>query len=191
LCNKYELSFFEVKNVVKCYGYSPGDLIYYRIPNKRLDEGLRLLSSDHNVLEMVGHHNGHGIIELYMVGFILYDVTVDVPGGEESVDEEYEEEYERNTVYKSDPFWNEVLSDDSDAFEIYVADHTEYGEAGVDQEFVGEPSHAVEEELEAEIAVGLAATEDEAAEGKGVGEGEDEHFFDMSRSDILISRNEW
>jgi hypothetical protein len=79
----------------------------------------------------------------------------------------------------------------------------EYGEVevsvegedvGVDQEFVGEPSHAVEEELEAEVAVALAAAEDEddAAEGEGVGkgvgkgEGEDEPVFDMSRSDILI-----
>jgi hypothetical protein len=39
---------------------------------------------------MVGHHNGHGIVELYVVGYILYDVAVDVPGGEESVDDEYE-----------------------------------------------------------------------------------------------------
>jgi hypothetical protein len=125
---------------------------------------------------MVGHHNGYGIVELYVVRFILYDVAVDVPGGEESVDEEYE----RNTVYRSDPFWNEVLSDDSDALEVDVADHTEYGEAeafvkgedvGVDQEFVGEPSHAVEEELEAEVAVVLAAAEDEAVEGGGVGKG--------------------
>jgi len=189
-----ELSFFEVETVIKCYGYSLGDLIYYKIPNKSLDKGLQLLSSDHDILEMVRHHNGHGIVELYVVGFILYDVAVDVPGWEESVDEEYEEEYERNTVYRSDPFWNEVLSDDSDALEINVADHTEYGEAGVsvegedvevDQEFVGEPSHAVEEELEAEVTIALAVSEDEAAEG----EGEDEPVSDMSRSDILIIRH--
>jgi hypothetical protein len=36
---------------------------------------------------MVGHHNGHGVAELYVVGFILYDVPVDLPGREESVDE--------------------------------------------------------------------------------------------------------
>jgi hypothetical protein len=75
-----ELSFFEVETVIKCYGYSLGDLIYYKIPNKSLDKGLQLLSSDHDILEMVRHHNGHGIVELYVVGFILYDVAVDVPG---------------------------------------------------------------------------------------------------------------
>jgi hypothetical protein len=138
-----------------------------------------------------------------VVRFILYDVAVDVPGGEENVDEEYEEEYERNTVYRSDPFWTKVLNDDSDALKIDVADHTEYGEAGffvkgedveVDQAFVGEPSHAIEEELEVEVAVALAATEDEAAEGegvgkgvgKGVGVGEDVPVSDMSWSDILV-----
>jgi len=198
LYDKDELSFFEVETVVKCYGYSPGDLIYYRIPNKSLDEGLRLLSSDHDVIEMVGHHIGHGVAELYVVGFILYDVPVDLPGGEESVDEEYEEEYERNTVYRRDPFWNEVLSDDSDALEVNA--DTGYGEAGasvegedvgVDQEFVGEPSHVVEEDLEAEVAVALAAAEDEFAQGvgkgKGVVEGEDEPVSDVSRSGILIT----
>ncbi|XP_062152677.1 uncharacterized protein LOC133861000 [Alnus glutinosa] len=196
LYDKDELSFFEVETVVKCYGYSPGDLIYYRIPNKSLDEGLRLLSSDHDVIEMVGHHNGHGVAELYMVGFILYDVPVDLPGGEESVDEEYEEEYERNTVYRIDPFWNEVLSDDSDALEVNA--DTGYGEAGasvegedvgVDQEFVREPSHVVEEDLEAKVAVALAAAEDEFAQGvgKGVVEGEDESVSDVSRSDIRIT----
>jgi hypothetical protein len=141
-----------------------------------------------------------------VVGFILYDVAVDLPGGEESVDEEYEEEYERNDIYRIDPFWNEVLSDDSDALEVNA--DTGYGEAeasvegedvGVDQEFVGEPSHAVEEELEAEVAVASAAAEDEAAQGvgkgkgkgKGVGKGkgEDEPISDVSRSDILITPN--
>jgi hypothetical protein len=167
LYDKDELSFFVVETVVKCYGYSPSDIIYYIIPNKSLDEGLRLLSSDHDVIEMVGHHNGHGVVELYVVGFILYDVAVDLPGGEESVDEEYEEEYERNIVYRRYPFWNEVLSDDSDTLEVNA--DMGYGEAGayvegedvgVDQEFVAEPSYAVEEELEAEVAVALAAAEE-------------------------------
>ncbi|XP_062164888.1 uncharacterized protein LOC133871456 [Alnus glutinosa] len=202
LYDKDELSFFDVETVVKCYGYSPGDLIYYRIPNKSLDEGLRLLFSDHDVIETVGHHNGHGVAELYVVGFILYDVPVDLPRGEESVDEEYEKEYERNTVYRRDPFWNEVISDDSDALEVNA--DTGYAEAGasvegedvgVDQEFVGEPSHVAEEDLEAEVAVALAAAEDEFAQGvgkgkgkgKGVVEGEDEPVSDVSRSDILTT----
>jgi hypothetical protein len=106
----------------------------------------------------------------------------------------------REILYIGEIFWNEVLSDDSDALEVNA--DTGYGEArasvegedvGVDQEFVEEPSHTVEEELEAEVAVALAAAEDEAAQGvgkgkgKGVVGGEDEPISDVSWSDILIT----
>jgi hypothetical protein len=87
------MSFIEVGGVVESYGYSPGDLIYYNIPNKRLDERLRLLSSDHDVLEMVEHHIGHGLVELYSVSFGGVDIDVDERGEEDSVDEEKEEEF--------------------------------------------------------------------------------------------------
>jgi hypothetical protein len=89
------MSFIEVAGVVESYGYGHGDLIYYNIPNKRLDERLRLLSSDHDVLEMVEHHIRHGLVELYLVSFGGVDVDVDVHGEEDSVDEEEEEEYKR------------------------------------------------------------------------------------------------
>jgi hypothetical protein len=41
--NREKMSFIEVEGVVESYGYGPGDLIYYNIHNKRLDEGLRLV----------------------------------------------------------------------------------------------------------------------------------------------------
>jgi hypothetical protein len=49
--------------------YGPDDLIYYNIPTKSLDEGLELLSCDHDVIEIVEHHNEHGLVELYLVAF--------------------------------------------------------------------------------------------------------------------------
>jgi len=86
-----ELSFIEVKMVVRTYGYGPGDLIYYNIPTKSLDKGLRLISSDHDVLQMVEQHREHGIVELYLVAFGVVHAYVDVEGEEDSVDEEEEE----------------------------------------------------------------------------------------------------
>jgi hypothetical protein len=54
----------------------------------------------------VEHHNGHGLVELYLVAFGVVDVDVDVHGREYSVDEEEEEKYERQTVYRSDAYWH-------------------------------------------------------------------------------------
>lgn len=78
--DKDKMSFIEVNGVVEFYGYGSGNLIYYNIPNKRLDKGLILLSSDHDVLEMVEHHIGHGLVELYLVSFGRVDINVDVHG---------------------------------------------------------------------------------------------------------------
>jgi len=98
-----ELSFIDIERVVKTYGYGPGNLIYYNIPTKSLDEGLRLLSFEHDVIEMVEHHDEHGLVELYLVVFGVVDV--DVEGGEEdNIDEKEEEEYKRQIVYRSDSF---------------------------------------------------------------------------------------
>jgi hypothetical protein len=47
---------------------------------------------------MVEYHIGHGLVELYLVSFGRVDVDVDVRGEEDSVDEENEEEYERQSI---------------------------------------------------------------------------------------------
>jgi len=65
---------------------------------------------------MVKQHREHGIVELYLVAFGV--VHVDVEGEKGSVDEEEEEKYERQTIYKNDSFWDQVLNDDSDAYEL-------------------------------------------------------------------------
>jgi hypothetical protein len=50
-----KFSFIEIERVVRTYGYGHGDLIYYNLPTKSLDEGLGLISSDHdyNTLENI------------------------------------------------------------------------------------------------------------------------------------------
>jgi hypothetical protein len=65
----HKMCFLNIKELCKDYGYKPGDLIHYKLPNKSLDEGLRLLSSDHDVNEMISQHVGHGLAELYLVSF--------------------------------------------------------------------------------------------------------------------------
>jgi hypothetical protein len=59
-----------------------------------LDEGLRLLFSNHDVIEMVELHDEHGLVELYLVAFGVVDVDVE-EWEEDNIDNEEEEEYER------------------------------------------------------------------------------------------------
>jgi hypothetical protein len=64
------LSFFEIETVVRKFGYQPGDLIYYREPDRNLDDGLVLLTSDADVIRMVEVHLGHKLVLLYNVSFV-------------------------------------------------------------------------------------------------------------------------
>lgn len=167
-----KLSFIEIQAVCKEYRYRDGDLIYYRLPDKSLDEGLRLISSDHDVQEMVKHHVGHGLVELYLVSYGIVDVDVDVDVQEGDAEED--EDYERDVVFRKDAFWDDVLSEDTDGH----ADDSDYGGHSLD----GEDSTRVG----VEESVGDGDDEpNEDVEDRG-GE-EDEYSSDMARSDILIS----
>jgi hypothetical protein len=146
-----KLSYIEIERVVRTYEYGSGGLIYYNLPTKSLDEGLRLISSDNDVIQMVEHHREHGIVELYLVAFgvVDVDVEVEVHGEEGIVDEEEEEEYERVSVDRSDPFWDLVLTHDSDAYDLDGdADvGLEYDDVGVDEGFGRKPEDVVDLEV--------------------------------------------
>jgi hypothetical protein len=103
-----KLKFSNIEDICKSYGYRSGDLVYYNVPGCPLDEGLRLMSFDHNVAEMVAAHVGHDLVVLYMVIYSVVDVDVAVE------DDEEDSEYERAVVYRNDAFWDLVLSDDTD-----------------------------------------------------------------------------
>jgi hypothetical protein len=64
-----KLSFLVVESIVKTYGYKSGDLLYYLLPGSTLWNGLKLITSNHDVLEMVKVHKGLPIVELYIVSF--------------------------------------------------------------------------------------------------------------------------
>jgi hypothetical protein len=63
------LTFSLFESIVKQYGYSPGDLIYFRDPNKGLVVGLHLVSSDYDVDYILLVHVENYAIELYIVSF--------------------------------------------------------------------------------------------------------------------------
>jgi len=180
-----ELLFIETERVVRTYGYGPGDLIYYNLPTKSLDEGLRLISFDHDVIQMVEHHREHGIVELYLVAFgvVDVDVEVEVHGEEGIVDEEEEEQYERVSVYRSDPFWDQVLSDDSDAYDLDGDAEVglEHDDVRVDEGFGLQPEDVMDQEVGVEAAAG------EAEEGEGEGAGGGKGYSDIFGNDELIS----
>jgi hypothetical protein len=146
---------------------------------------------------MVEHHREHGIVELYLVAFgvVDVDVEVEVHGEEGIVDEKEEEEYERVSVDRSDPFWDQVLTDDSDAYDLDGDAELglEYDDVGVDEGFGLQPEDVVDQEVGVEAAVGEAEEGEGEGEGEsaggdqGGGQGEGKGYSDISGSDELIS----
>jgi hypothetical protein len=47
------LSFIELEKILNSFGYQQGDMIYYLQPDKSLDDGLVLLTSDDSVVRMI------------------------------------------------------------------------------------------------------------------------------------------
>ena len=120
----YKMSFLEMEDICKDYGYRYGDLIHYKIPDKSLDEGLRLISSNHDVIEMVSRHVCHGLAELYLVSYNVVEVDPE----DDNVEDD--EEYKMEAVFRNDAFWDEVFSVDIDASESNEEKHVESANAG-------------------------------------------------------------
>lgn len=111
-----KLSYFDLEDICKGYGYQSGDLMYFKDPVKSLVDGLYLITSDHDVLYLCSCHRGHSIVQLYIVSF-LNDGD---EGDSEGDDDGDEEDVVR--VYLNDPFWADKLSDNEDLFEVEVDD---------------------------------------------------------------------
>ena len=80
---RHKMSFLDTEEICKDYGYKVDDLIHYKILDKSLDEGLRLISLDHDVNEMILHHVRHGLAELYLVSFHSSNVDIEDDNAEE------------------------------------------------------------------------------------------------------------
>jgi hypothetical protein len=69
-----------------------------------LQKGLRLISSNHDVLEMVHVHKGVPIVELYHVSFVE-------PTANDG-DYEYDDDGGHSRIDQDDPYWDEVYEPD-------------------------------------------------------------------------------
>jgi hypothetical protein len=208
-----QLTFFQLENIMKNYGYKHGDLLYFKIPEKSLAEGLSLISSDFDILFLAGCHEGEHIAELYIISF----------ENDGSVEEEDVVEDDRAAkICRNDPWWDDKISDNEDVFDV---DYREKGtgtskqkatksipqndEGGVDPSTDVHPNMDVDPNTDA--AVGNEdndSDEDESDDNDGAdvngtnaGSGNNnEHFIrsfedvdvddnasDMARSDILES----
>ncbi|XP_059461824.1 uncharacterized protein LOC132190802 [Corylus avellana] len=105
-----KLSFFEIEGIVKKYGYKSGDLVYYLEPGCTFQGGLKLISSNHNVLEMVAAHKGVPVIELYLISFDKPAVNDDEY--EDDNDDDDGEYGENSRIDRDDPYWEEVFEPD-------------------------------------------------------------------------------
>ena len=63
------MNFYDIEEICRTYGYRSRDLVYYSVPGLPLDQGLRLLSSDYNVTEIVAKHLDHDLVVLYIVTY--------------------------------------------------------------------------------------------------------------------------
>ena len=61
------LSFFELESILGKYGYQRGDLIYYKLTDMSLNNGLVLLKTNNDVLNMVDVHKTEKVVVLYTV----------------------------------------------------------------------------------------------------------------------------
>jgi hypothetical protein len=105
-----KLSFFEIEGIVKKYEYKSGDLVYYVHLDCSIQSGMKLISSDYNVLEMVAAHVEVSVITLYLVSFDEPRVNDDEY---ENYNDDNDGEYGENSqIDRDDPYWEEMLEPD-------------------------------------------------------------------------------
>ena len=117
-----QLSWIEIQTIMAKYGYHPGDLVYYRHPSLRMHNGLKLLTSDHDVLSMVAALQDQQVAHLYLVSHSrtsVHQSSLHDHHVEEDVSED-EEEAEARRLGLNDPFWKEVLSSEDELYDIDV-----------------------------------------------------------------------
>jgi hypothetical protein len=186
------LSFFEIENVVKKFGYHPGDLVYYCEASKELEDGLVLLTSDEDVVKMADVFLGHKLVVLYIVAFSksANELVPNVSEVEEGEDDGVEE---RRMKDVNDPYWRALMSDDeNDAWD--VPDESEDSDSYFDEQGDSEEGGDSGEEEGGDGGHEEAAQQDRTHVG-GLGdpskllddEEEDEVSSNLARSDVLVS----
>jgi len=100
-----KLSFSVVQGIAKNYGYQSGDLIYYLLLGCTLRNGLKLVTSNFDVREMVEAHAGLPVVELYINSF-----SESIPDND---DDDYgDDEGSCSRIDRDDLYWDEVNEPD-------------------------------------------------------------------------------
>jgi len=107
----HRLSFSVIEGIAKTYGYKSEDLIYYILPGCTLQDGLKLITSNLDVQEMVKAHSSLPIVELYINSFSEFIPDI---GEENNDDDDGDDEMGYSRIERDDPYWDEV--DEPDLF---------------------------------------------------------------------------
>jgi hypothetical protein len=111
------VSFSVVEDIAKSYGYKSGDLIYYLLPRCTLRNGLKLITSNFDVNEMVQAYLGLPIVELYINSFSESIPDIDEGNDEDNNDNDNDndnddDERGYSRIERDDPYWEEVNEPD-------------------------------------------------------------------------------
>jgi hypothetical protein len=113
------VSFSVVEDIAKRYRYKSGDLIYYLLPGCTLRNGLKLITSNFDVNEMVQAHLGLPIVELYINSFSGSIPNIDEGNDEDDNDndndndnDDDDDERGYSRIERDDPYWEEVNEPD-------------------------------------------------------------------------------
>jgi hypothetical protein len=193
------LSFFEIETMARKFGYQPGDLVYYRIPERELDDGLVLLPSDEDVVRMAEVLLGHTLVVLYTVSFADANADAKV-GANEGKDVAKSGNEEMRMKVINDLYWQALMSDDDDAWD--GADEPEAGTSKRDNDYIpdfddegdtdeedGSHEDGSHEEGSHEMATDVGGASGSATMfGRMLDDEEkDEVSSNLARSDILVT----
>jgi hypothetical protein len=171
-----KLSFSVVLGIAKNYGYQSGDLIYYLLPGCTLHNGLKLVTSNFDVREMVEAHVGLPVVELYINSF-----SESIPDND---DDDYgDDEGGCSRIDRDDLYWDEVNEPD-----LFVQNNDVTGpststgmrEGSEDRDGCREGEDSEEGDKSEEQVVDEGSDDDDDDD-------DDDANSDMARSDILTS----
>jgi hypothetical protein len=130
-----KMSYSMVENIAKTYGYKSGDLMYYLLPGSTIRNGLILITSNHDVIEMVKLYQGLPIVELYIVSFDEPVPDSEYEYNDDDGDDGDDGGYSR--IERDDPYWDEIYEPDLFVEDNDIPETSMGGGIGVGQHVSG------------------------------------------------------
>ena len=60
------ISFFEIDGIVENFGYLKGDELFYLLPHRPLQIGIRPIRDDRDCMVMLAYHEGKKFVDIYV-----------------------------------------------------------------------------------------------------------------------------